>query len=128
MYEFYFQKLGVWQQSRNLVLRLYQETKSFPDEEKFNLTSQIRRAVVSIPGNIAEGIGKSYFKDQARFTSISYASLMEVLSLLILSQDLGYLNQVTFEDLQKEIESIARQLNALRNSQIKLSKSKPPLP
>ena len=120
MYQFYFQKLNVWQQSRNLVKKIYTVIKSFPEDEKFVLTNQIKRAAISIPTNLSEGLGKRYFKDQARYTSISFGSLMELLNLLIISSDLGYIDVKTLEELQTEIESIARQLNALRQSQTKL--------
>ena len=84
MYTYYFEKLEVWKLSKDLVKEVYLITNNFPNEEKFNIVSQIRRAVISIPTNLSEGSSRSTRKDQANFTTISFSSLMEVLNLLIL--------------------------------------------
>jgi four helix bundle protein len=117
MYLFYFQKLEIWQNSRSLVKDIYLLTKSFPKDEQYHMISQIRRAATSIPCNLAEGLSRMSGKDKARFTTMAFGSLMELLSLLITSLDLDYINQAQYMPLQNKIESIARQLNAYRKSQ-----------
>ncbi len=118
MYQFYFQKLNVWQNSRNLASRIYQITRHFPEVEKFGITNQIRRAATSICANIAEGSGKKTGKDQSRFTSIAFASLMELMSFLIISNDLKYLTDQELKEITNEIEVIAKQLNSLKSAQL----------
>ncbi len=113
-----FEKLLVWQQARVLTKEIYLITKNFPDEEKFGLTSQLRRASVSICSNIAEGSSRNSYKDKARFTEIAYGSLMEVLNQLILSLDLNFLSQEKYEKSRLSIEEISNMLNGLRKSQL----------
>ncbi len=105
-----FRKYTVWEQSHNLVLKLYGITKNFPSEEKFGLTSQLRRATTSIPTNISEGCAKASEKDFARYLGISFGSCQEVEYLILLSKDLDYLPSDTYELLQLEIVSIKKQL------------------
>lgn len=105
-----FRKYTVWEQSHKLTLEVYEITKSFPNDEKFGLVSQIRRAAVSIPTNIAEGCGKVSDKDFARFLNISFGSTSELEYLIFLSKDLSYINQETSEQFQHKIESIKKQL------------------
>lgn len=80
---FGFEKLQVWQKARELSVFVYKATKGFPSEEKFGLISQMRRSVVSISSNIAEGTGRHSYKDKARFTEISYGSALELLNQVI---------------------------------------------
>jgi len=119
MYTFAFEKLTVWQNARKLVKEIYKITRSFPEDEKFGLVSQIRRAIVSVSSNIAEGSSRITSKDQAHFYNTSYSSLMEVLSQVILSSDLEFITIKQYEDLREEIEEISIQLNALRNAALK---------
>ncbi|MCM8536356.1 MAG: four helix bundle protein [Lentisphaeraceae bacterium] len=119
MHEFGFEKLQVWQLSRQLVKDVYSLTVSFPNEEKFGLVSQLRRAVISISSNIAEGSTRSSFKEQAHFSSLSYGSLMEVLCQLTLSVDLNYADSGSISTLRVKIEEISNKLNSLRKSQLK---------
>ncbi len=94
-----FQQLKVWQEAHKLVLLVYRETKLFPGEEKFGLVSQMRRAAVSVPANIAEGFKRRGVRDKIRFYNISEGSLEELKYFLILSKDLGYIedtNKLTF--------------------------------
>ncbi len=114
-----FEKLRVWQDIRTLVKEIYLVSQKFPSDEKFGLTNQIRRAVVSVSSNIAEGTSRTSFKDQAHFSQIAFSSLMEVLSQLILLNDLGLLDENDFSDMRIKIENIGLQINALRKSQIK---------
>ena len=119
MYTFAFEKLTVWQNARKLVKEIYKITRSFPEDEKFGLVSQIRRAIVSVSSNIAEGSSRITSKNQAHFYNTSYSSLMEVLSQVILSSDLEFITIKQYEDLREEIEEISIQLNALRNAALK---------
>ncbi|WGK63984.1 four helix bundle protein [Croceiramulus getboli] len=79
-YEFSFEKLEVWSDAKDLVKQIYTQTKKFPDDEKFSLTSQLRRAAVSVGSNLAEGTSRRSKKDQAHFSNLAYSSLMEVLN------------------------------------------------
>lgn len=110
---FNFEKLEVWQDSRKLVKKIYLITSSFPDEEKFGLTSQLRRAAVSISSNIAEGNSRFSHKDKSHFTEIAYTSLMEVVNQLIIATDLNYINEDTLSKVKKLIELISRKLSGL---------------
>lgn len=85
-----FKDLVVWQKAHQLVLEVYRFTQSFPSEERFGLTSQLRRAAVSVPANIAEGFPKRSANDKVRFFNIAQGSLEEVHYYLILAKDLGY--------------------------------------
>jgi four helix bundle protein len=109
-----FRELKVWQKSHALVLSLYRLTKSFPSDERFGLTSQIRRAAVSVPTNIAEGTKRRGKQDYARFLNIAEGSLSETEYLVTLSCDLGYLQRQETEKRISEISEIARMLYALR--------------
>jgi four helix bundle protein len=92
-----FEDLEVWQKSRELTLSIYQLTKKFPAEELYGLVSQMRRASISVSSNIAEGFARRQAKDKERFYVIASASLSELLSQLIVSEDLGYItpNELT---------------------------------
>ncbi len=89
-----FEQLVVWQKAHAFVLEVYRLTKSFPDEERFGLTQQFRRAAVSIAANIAEGFRKRAVNDKARFFNISEGSLEECRYYLLLARDLGYLANI----------------------------------
>ncbi len=119
MYTFAFEKLTVWQNTRTLVKEIYKITRSFPEDEKFGLVSQMRRAIISVSSNIAEGSSRSTKKDQANFYTIAFSSLMEVLSQVILSWDLEFINETQYNDLRTPIEEISIQLKALRNAALK---------
>ena len=108
-----FENLEVWQKSRGLVKSVYQLTNAFPNEEKFGLTSQLRRASVSVSSNIAEGSTRWSRKDQARFYEISFGSLIEVLNQSILSNDLKFLKDDSLKNIRGDIDSIGRMLNSL---------------
>ena len=104
-----FEDLIVWQKSHALTLRVYKVTKSFPKDELFGLTSQMRRAAVSVPANIAEGFSKKGKADKARIFNIAQASLEELRYYFILSRDLGYVSPNTeWNDLSE----VARLLGA----------------
>ncbi|MCH3884933.1 four helix bundle protein [Tenacibaculum aquimarinum] len=114
-----FEKLMVWQESKNLVKDIYRLTKSFPSEERFGLISQLRRASVSIASNLAEGTSRKTNKDKAHFTTISFSSAMEVLNQLIISKELNFLSEKDYILVREKLEKITNMLNALRNSQLK---------
>jgi four helix bundle protein len=110
----HFNNLKVWQRSHALVLNIYKLTASFPREERFGLVSQLRRAVISVPTNIAEGAKRHGQQDYARFLNIAEGSLAEVEYLVLVSRDLEYLARKTVESVRQEISEIARMLNGLR--------------
>ena len=97
-----------------MVLRIYALTKSFPEDERFGLTSQLRRAAVSVPANIAEGSKRRTNQDFARFLNISEGSSSETDYLLLCSKDLGYLRESVAEPIAEEIDEISRMLYRLR--------------
>ena len=103
-----FKKLEIWKRSRSLVKEIYLLTKSYPKEELYGLTSQIRRATVSIPSNIAEGVSRSTDAQIVHFLDISIASSCEVETQLYLSFDLGYISESELNRLSDEISQIRR--------------------
>lgn len=109
-----FTDLRVWRKSHEFVLEIYKITKGFPSEEKFGLISQMRRAAVSIPSNIAEGFKKRGKKDKANFYNIAQGSLEEVRYYLMLSRDLGYLKSDSA--FQTEANEISKMLHGLIES------------
>lgn len=118
-YQFSFEKLEVWQLARVLTKEIYRHTAGFPNEEKFLLVSQLRRAAVSVASNLAEGSTRVSAKDKAHFTTISYSSLMEVLNQLIIAEDLGYLTGETIINMRKAIQILSVKLSNLKTSQLK---------
>lgn len=109
-----FQDLNAWQEAHKFVLMIYKATKQFPTDERFGLISQMRRAAVSIPANIAEGFGRRGIKDKLRFYNIALASLDEVKYFLILSADLGYLTDKKL--ITEQSNTAGRLLNGLIRS------------
>lgn len=125
MYTYSFEKLEVWNDSKELAKAIYFITSRFPDSEKFGLVFQLRRASVSICSNIAEGSSRNSYRDKAHFTTIAFGSTVEVLNQLILSFELNFVSEVEYVKLRSDIENITNKLNALRNFQ--LSKSSSPI-
>lgn len=117
-YIFSFEKLTVWIDSKELIKMIYLVTKKFPEEEKFGLTSQLRRASISVASNLAEGTSRITNKDKAHFTTMAYSSLMEVLNQIIITKDLNFINDENYKTLRETIEKIANKLNALRKTQL----------
>ena len=115
MKQFYFEKLEVWNETRVFVKQIYLDTKQFPDEEKFGIVNQMRRASVSICANIAEGMSRQTEKDKARFINQAFSSAIEVVNFLILSNDLNYLSDDRYAALRTQLEKITNQLNSLYN-------------
>ena len=111
-----YKELEVWQRAMLLAERAYRETKAFPSEERFGLTSQTRRAAVSVPANIAEGWGRGSTADYLRFLTIARGSLMELETHLILANRLNMLPQPALIELQQEVERVGMMLNRLITS------------
>jgi four helix bundle protein len=111
-----FEKLNVWTEIRELIKSVYLLTATFPDNERFGLVNQMRRASISISSNLAEGSSRKSKKDQAHFYQIAYSSLMEILSQLIVSHDLKYISEGTYNELRNKIQVISYKLNALRTA------------
>lgn len=116
MEKYSFEKLAVWQDSRVMIKKLYLLTNSFPENEKFGLVNQMRRAAISIASNLAEGSSRTSTKDQAHFYQIVYSSAMELLNQLIISYDLQIIKESQYTDIRTDIESITYKINALRKA------------
>jgi four helix bundle protein len=118
-YSYGFEKLEVWQVSRKLVKVVYELTATFPPDERFGLTSQLRRVIIGVSSNIAEGNSRITNKDKAHFITIAFSSLMEVLNQLILSADLGFLQEKQVGEIRIPINELANKLNAFHRSILK---------
>jgi four helix bundle protein len=116
MHQYYFEKLRVWQKTREFVKTVYLLTKKFPDNEKFGIVSQLQRASISVSSNIAEGSSRKSGKDQGYFVQLAYSSLMECLSQFILAYDLGFIKESELKEVREQIEEISNLLNAYRNA------------
>ena len=117
MNNFGFRDLIVYKKSRALVVNIYNNVvKLLPKYELFALSDQIRRAAVSVPSNIAEGMSRTSQKEQLHFLEISYGSLMEVLCQLELAVNLSYISSDTFRSIEDDIIEVAKLLSGLRNS------------
>ena len=111
-----FKELNVWKASIKLVKDVYQVTKSYPKVEDYTLTSQIRRAAISVPSNISEGAGKSSTAEYIRFVDISLGSLAELETQIIISYELGYIELKQQNELLTDINKIGKMLGAMRMS------------
>jgi four helix bundle protein len=105
-----FRKLEVWQRARELTNLAYRATREFPVDERFGLTSQIRRAGVSVMANIAEGCGRNRPGELIHFLSIASGSATELQSHFIVAEDQGFLNEPVASELQNRVERIRRML------------------
>ena len=108
-----FDKLLVWQRAHSLVLKIYEVTNSFPKEEIWGLTSQIRRSAVSVPSNIVEGKARGSRKDFKRFLLIARGSMEEVKYQSLLAKELKYMNDEQYEEITVMIEDVGRLLGGL---------------
>ena len=113
---FNFEKLNAYQKARILVKAVYELIEKFPQKEEFALKSQLRRAVVSIPSNIAEGMGRISDKEKVHFIEIAYSSLMEVYCQIQLANDLNYITNSDFDNIKFLIEDNAKLLSGLRKN------------
>lgn len=116
MEPFGYRKLLVYQKAKSLVLRIYSDLKKFPQEERYALCDQLRRASTSITSNIAEGMNRFSPKEKIHFLEISYTSLMEVSSQIDISTDLGYIDKDESRNLDYLMLEIARMLSGLQRS------------
>ena len=108
-----FRQLKVWEKSHQLALAIYKVTAKFPKEEIYGLTSQVRRASMSIPTNIAEGCGRNTDADFARFLQMAMGSASETEYQLLLSLDLGFLNKEQYDKLNLDVTEVKRMLASL---------------
>ena len=113
-----FENMKAWQEARKLVVEVYRLLDSFPKFETYALCDQIRRSIISVPSNLAEGSGRMSMKEQLHFYEIAYGSLMESYNQLIIAADLKYINEGNLEDIQPQVDTVARMLNGLRSSLI----------
>ena len=110
-----YKNLDVYKESKVLVKMVYGLLKQFPKEEQYALCDQLRRAVISVRSNIAEGSGRTSMKDQAHFIEIAFGSLMEVDCQMDIACDLEYITQEDFSKICIQISRVAAMLSALRN-------------
>ena len=118
-----YQDLIVWQKAMDLVQAVYKITAGFPKEELYGLTSQLRRAAVSIPSNIAEGQGRRTTGDFQRFLAIAHGSLREVETQMLIAKRLNYLNNERTSHLMESTSEIGRLINGLPNSPTRQNKN-----
>ena len=116
MNEFSFERLTVYQKARQLVVSVYQLLGEFPNTEKFALCDQIRRAIISVPSNIAEQCGRTSLKEKIHFIEIAYGSLMEAYCQLQVSVDLNYISFEQFNSVRDAFFDVSRLLNGLSKS------------
>ena len=108
-----YRELIVWQKSMNLVTNVYQVSNSFPSNENFGLTSQLRRSAISIPSNISEGYGRNSLNDYIRFLNIAVGSLYEVQTQIEIAFNLKYIEKMQFESIYKYTREIERMMSSL---------------
>jgi len=109
-----FKELLIWKKSRSFCSKIYSITTTFPSEEKFGIINQLRRAAVSIPSNIAEGSSRNSNKDFARFLEIAIGSAYEVETQLLISSDLGFINEENTTELINLLEEITKMTSRFR--------------
>lgn len=111
-----FKDLEIWKRSRLFCSKIYIVTSNFPDNEKFGITNQLRRASVSIPSNIAEGSSRTSNKEFSRFLEIAIGSAYEIETQLLISNDLNFLEFETLETLLNELEEIIKMISKFRST------------
>lgn len=111
-----FKDLEIWKRSRIFCSKIYAETANFPENEKFGITNQLRRASVSIPSNIAEGSSIASNKELSRFLEIAIGSAYEIETQLLISNDLKFLEFETLESLLNELEEIIKMISKFRST------------
>ena len=115
MNRYSYKNLNVYQDAKKFVVEVYRLLDQFPESEKYALCNQIRRAAISVTSNIAEGVSRSSIKEKVHFLEVAYASMMEVDSQLDVSIELGYISKESYEFIENQMDSIGKQLSALRN-------------
>lgn len=111
-----FHDLIVWQRGHQLVLSCYRVSRQFPKEELFALTSQLRRAIISVTSNIAEGFSRQTIKDKINFYHISLGSCTEAQNQLLVARDLGYIGHEAYDEIFSQTVEVHKMLNALIKS------------
>lgn len=114
----HFQNLIVYQQAKELVKLIYAVIKKFPSDERYALCDQLRRSVISIPSNIAEGMGRMAEKEQGHFINIAYGSLMEVLAQVDIAKDLEYITTEEYSEIDTMVNEIGKMLSSLRAKRV----------
>jgi four helix bundle protein len=114
-----FTELNAWKEGHKLVLEIYKITKTFPKDEQFGLTNQLRRAAVSFTSNIAEGFSRNSYKEKLQFYSMALGSLTEIQNQLLVAKDIGYITREEFDKIAKQTITI----NKITNGLIKKSKT-----
>ncbi|MBQ1701458.1 MAG: four helix bundle protein [Prevotella sp.] len=116
MKDFYYRKLKVYHQSKQLVTNIYSLTRRFPLHEQYGLSNQIQRDAISIPSNIAEGMGRFSLKERIHFLEIAYGSLMEVMCQLEIAEQLNYITSDNLTEQENLVSEIASMLIGLRKT------------
>jgi four helix bundle protein len=111
-----FEDLQVWQKSKKLTLRIYEITTAFPKDETYGITSQMKRAALSVPANIAEGFGRYHFLDKAKFYLNARGSLYELKSHLMIANELQFIKHSEAADVWEMFEELSLQINNLINA------------
>ena len=111
-----FENLNAWKAARGLVVAVYQLLDCFPKFEKYALCDQIRRAIVSVPSNIAEGSGRMSLKEKIHFLEIAYGSLMETYNQLLIAIDLAYITEESVHTIKPLIDNVAKMINGLSST------------
>lgn len=114
----HFQNLIVYQQAKELVKLVYALIKKFPSDERYALCDQLRRSVISIPSNIAEGMGRMAEKEQGHFINIAFGSLMEVLAQIDIAKDLDYITKEEYTQVESLVDEIGKMLSSLRAKRV----------
>lgn len=117
-----FEQLDVWQEGKDLVIKIYEMSGNFPKEEIYGLTSQVRRAALSVPANIAEGFGRYHYMDKAKFYLNARGSLYELKSHLLVAMDLDFGINKNCKDLLNTIEVLGLKINNLISKTRRLGK------
>lgn len=118
-----FKNLAAYKESKALVIEVYRLLKKFPKEETYALCDQLRRAVISVPSNLAEGSERTSMKDQAHFFEMAYGSLMEVDCQIDIAHDLAYISQSDADGIEQHVGTIAALLSGLRAKCLGTSKN-----
>lgn len=113
---FQFERLLAWKKAKELTIAIYPLISKFPKHEQFALSSQIKRAVISIPSNIAEGSGRASNKEKIHFLEIAFGSLTETYCQLLIARDLGYIHQEELSSISPLFQEVSRLMSGLRNS------------
>ena len=118
-----YKDLEAYKESKTLVKMIYGLLRGFPREEQYALCDQLRRAVISVPSNLAEGSGRTSAKDQAHFLEMAFGSLMEVDCQIDIAHDLGYVSKEAQDQVEKQVKQVAALLSGLRNKAVERGKN-----